>query len=139
VREADLYPQHRFAFEGTALRPVASDARLLGIVVSNLLSNAAKYSPAHTQVTLSCSQNADGTTVRVTDEGPGIPSYLRDSMFAAGVRAADDHRGHGLGLYVARKLCDSIGAKLEVESEVEGKGATFVLTLPAGLEGETWH
>jgi two-component system sensor histidine kinase KdpD len=134
-REGDLYPGHRFAYRGAAERPVVSDARLLGIVLSNLLSNAAKYSPAGTRVTLSCEQSGNTTVIRVSDEGPGIPESLRPRLFDAGARGSDDGRGNGLGLYVARRLCDAMGAALVVEDHHACTGTTFAVVLPARLEG----
>lgn len=113
--------------------PVRGDADRLVQVVTNLLSNAAKFSPRGGNVRL-CVQ-AEGRIARlsVTDEGFGIPETFRARIFSKFAQAdATDTRakgGTGLGLSIAREIAERHGGRLWFES-AEGEGATFHLDLP---------
>lgn len=126
-----LYPHHEFAVVAAPGR-VAVQRKALSMILSNLLTNSAKYSPPGSTVRIEFARDGFGSFVRVTDEGPGVPEALRKSMFAAGNRAGrtkDD--GFGLGLFIARRLCDAIGATIDIEETGSGPGASFVVRLPA--------
>jgi len=115
---------------GSAVR---GDPDRLIQVVTNLLSNAAKYSPRGETVTI-CVEG-DGATARLTvrDHGPGVPEAFRDRIFARFAQAdASDARGKsgtGLGLYIAKEIAERHGGRLWFESATGG-GATFHLELP---------
>jgi PAS domain S-box-containing protein len=115
---------------GSAVR---GDPDRLIQVVTNLLSNAAKYSPRGEAVTV-CVEG-DGATARLTvkDKGPGVPEAFRDRIFSRFAQAdASDARGKsgtGLGLYIAREIVERHGGRLWFESPPAG-GATFHLELP---------
>ena len=114
------------------LPPVYADPDRLERILSNLLSNALKYSPPSTEVTVVGQQRAGEIVTSVSDRGPGIPPediprlFQRYGRTAAG-RARPD--GLGLGLYIVRKLVEAHGGRIWVESQV-GVGSTFSFSLP---------
>ena len=114
------------------LPPVSADPNRLERILTNLLSNALKYSPPETDVLLTGQRTDDQVTVSVSDRGAGIPGddlpHLFDRFYR--VRRAKRAEGLGLGLYITRMLVEAHGGRIWVESEV-GKGSTFSFTLPA--------
>lgn len=113
------------------LPPVMADPDRLERILTNLLSNALKYSGADAEVRLDAA-NADRLiTVSVTDAGVGIPEEEIPHLFDRYYRATGTRRaeGLGLGLYIARELVVAHGGTIWVESE-PGKGSTFSFTLP---------
>jgi signal transduction histidine kinase len=96
-------------------------------VISNLLSNAFKFSPVGTPVTVTVTQGDDVAEVVVHDDGPGIPPDRRDELFSKFGRLGRTGHGMGLGLYISRAIARAHGGDLELR---DGPGATFVLTLP---------
>lgn len=106
-----------------------------------LLDNACRYAPRGTvtaRLSGAVAAKARGTTrrltVRVEDEGPGVPIHERERIFGRFVRGSTStgHDGTGLGLDVARGLAEAMGGTLVCEG-APGGGAAFVLTLPAEL------
>lgn len=110
------------------------DAERIVQVLVNLLSNAIKYSPAGGKVTIGTDESTNGfVTVRVTDEGPGIPELHRKSIFERFKQIKDTDavykKGSGLGLAIAQQIVRVHGGEIGVDSE-EGKGSSFWFTLP---------
>jgi NtrC-family two-component system sensor histidine kinase KinB len=101
-------------------------------VFSNLVSNAVKYSPPGSTITLSVRrQDAKNVRFSVKDEGAGVPQDLRRRIFDKFFRASESgDEGAGLGLSIAREIVLAHGGNIGVESE-EGKGSEFFFTLPA--------
>jgi CheY-like chemotaxis protein len=106
-------------------------------VVTNLLSNAAKFSPRGGAVTVSVYPEARIARLSVADQGPGIPEAFRSRIFSKFAQAdSSDTRskgGTGLGLAIAREIAERHGGRLWFES-TEGEGATFHLDLPLAVE-----
>jgi PAS domain S-box-containing protein len=96
-------------------------------VVANLLSNAYKFAPTNTPVTVTVTSHDDVAEVTVHDAGPGIPEDRRDELFSKFGRLGHTGHGMGLGLYISRAIARAHGGDLELR---DGPGATFVLTLP---------
>ncbi|MDX6197735.1 MAG: hypothetical protein QOJ79_886 [Actinomycetota bacterium] len=96
-------------------------------VISNLLSNAFKFSPAGTPVTVTVTSDDDIAEITVHDEGPGIPEDRRDELFSKFGRLGHTGHGMGLGLYISRAIARAHGGDLELR---DGPGATFALTVP---------
>ena len=113
---------------------VDGDLDRLAQVVSNLLNNAAKYTPKGGKITLSTQLQGREAVVKVKDNGKGIPAELLPRVFDLFVQADASHeRGHGgmgIGLALARRLVELHGGSIEAKSEGEGKGAEFVVRLP---------
>jgi len=117
------------------LPPVVTDAARLTQVVGNLVSNAAKFSAADTDVEVSARRAEGVLELRVSDHGDGISAEDRARIFDRFVQLerANTRRtgGFGVGLYIVRQVCDALGATVDVESEV-GAGTTFVVRVPSG-------
>ena len=110
------------------------DAERMHQVISNLLENAVRHSPADGRVWLSAHAATDGvTTIEVADEGPGIPAAEAERVFERfhrvdAARAARDG-GTGLGLAIARWIVDAHGGTIAVR-EREPHGCRVVVELP---------
>jgi PAS domain S-box-containing protein len=113
--------------------PVRGDMDRLIQVVTNLLSNAAKFSPSGGEVSVGVNPETRIARLSVADRGPGIPDAFRARIFGKFAQAdASDARakgGTGLGLAIAREIAERHGGRLWFESQ-EGEGATFHLDLP---------
>jgi PAS domain S-box-containing protein len=117
--------------------PVALDADVVRLaqVFSNLLTNAAKYSPRAGRIWLSAGRDEDGVVVRVRDEGMGITAEMLPRVFDLFVQAdhslARTQGGLGVGLTLVRRLVEMHGGTIEARSEGPGKGSEFIVRLPA--------
>jgi signal transduction histidine kinase len=105
-------------------------------VLTNLVSNALRYTPAGGTITLRAQSHAHGLRMSVSDTGPGIPPdalpHVFDRFFRAeSSRRQDDGGASGLGLAIARSIVQAHGGTLRVESP-PGSGATFHIDLPDG-------
>lgn len=124
--------KHSFAMEVTGdLNSVGADPKLVGHIVVNLLTNAVKYSPAGKQVALHLERQADTVTLRVRDEGIGIPLEDQARLFQPFHRGRNVNtiKGTGLGLAIVKTSIEAHRGNIAVESK-EGSGTTFVVSLP---------
>lgn len=130
----------------TQLPPAWADELYLEEVINSLLSNAVKYTPAGSPVTIGvrrACRNSHMVQIDITDYGPGIPPAQQAQIFDRFNRQVTDDAGTpagwGLGLYFARALVDGQGGRLTVTSPVhadpEYPGTRFTVTLPVA-EGE---
>lgn len=112
---------------------VQADPHRIEQVVSNLLSNAAKYSYSGTAVHLAVEAKDGEVEVSVTNEGPGIPPEELPLLFTRFYRVRrsreEEVAGLGLGLYISRGLVEAHGGRIWAES-VPGQTTTFRFTLP---------
>ena len=101
-------------------------------VFANFFSNAVKYSPGGSTITLSAKrEDAKNVRFSVRDEGAGVPQELRRRIFDKFFRISESgDEGAGLGLSIAREIVLAHGGNIGVESE-KGKGSEFFFTLPA--------
>jgi signal transduction histidine kinase len=122
------------------LPEIRGDRERLRQVLTNLIDNAVKYSPAGDEVQVRA-RPVDGTVqISVSDRGPGIPYDQQNLIFEKFGRAevaGGSKPGTGLGLFIARSIAEAHGGTLEVRSRPDA-GATFVLTLPV-TESGAWH
>ncbi|QBQ54762.1 ATP-binding protein [Nitrosococcus wardiae] len=113
---------------------VNGDTARLAQALGNLLQNAAKYSDKGSRIWLQAEQENDQVTIRVRDEGIGIPPENVESvfnLFSQGERSLDRSLGGlGIGLTVVRKLVEMHGGTVHAFSEGPGKGSEFTLRLP---------
>jgi len=108
---------------------VLGDRDRLEQVITNLLSNALKYTPPESEVSiLACSEDK-AVRVTVRDQGPGIPPDQLEKVFGRFCQLAGAKKGSGLGLTICRALIEQHGGKIWVESEL-GRGARFQFELP---------
>jgi PAS domain S-box-containing protein len=111
---------------------VLGDSMRLGQVVTNLLTNAVKYSPGGTRVVAQVTSTDVEARVAIVDEGVGIPEDEMPHLFNRFYRVrstSEVAQGIGLGLYIAGQIARVHGGSIAVASEV-GKGSTFTLILP---------
>ena len=120
------------------LPPVWTDPDRAVQILDNLITNARKFSPAGTEISMTARRADDRVMVSVTDHGHGIPEDMQEKIFEPFFQidqtATRQAGGLGIGLYLARELCERMGATIEVRSEVES-GSTFIVSFP--LEDES--
>lgn len=113
---------------------VDADPTRLTQVLTNLLNNAAKYTPRGGQISLSAAREGNEAVIRVTDNGVGIPPALLPKVFdmfmQVGTALERSQGGLGLGLTLVRKLVEMHGGTVSVESGGDGMGSTFTVRLP---------
>ncbi len=113
-----------------APEPITFDSDRVVQVVSNLLSNAMKFTPANGRVDLHSMWRADCVEFTVRDSGAGISAEALPHVFERFWQAGTQSRiGLGLGLYICKTIIEAHGGQIGVESEL-GSGATFRFTLP---------
>ena len=116
---------------------VDGDAVRLTQVFSNLLNNAAKYTPRGGRVQVACAREEGLAVVRITDSGSGIAPDMLDSIFDMFVQVSGTDRaaqgGLGIGLTLVRSLVELHGGRIEAGSAGLGRGATFTVYLPLVL------
>ena len=130
--------KHRIEVDFPNNFPVCwADEDMTREVLENLVSNAQKYSPEGTRITISGSNSGGTCTIYVTDQGPGIPEPYREAIFGRFYRLKGSERiapGAGLGLYLAKSMVEAQGGRIWVEA-APGGGSRFAFTLPVS-EGD---
>jgi signal transduction histidine kinase len=127
--------------------PVEADADQLGRILDDLINNALTYTVRRPELVIGLKTRYRRATVRVADNGIGIPEGERERVFDRLYRVADPQvvvPGIGLGLYISRHLAEGFGGSLVVETSKPGLGTVFALALPLSrttsaaqlLEGE---
>ena len=103
----------------------------IGQIVSNVLLNALRYTPAGGEIRIDCTHEADRLQVSIADSGPGIAPAERDAIFQPGVRGAAGRGkpGSGFGLAIAKEYVEAQGGTIEVSSSALN-GARFLVRLP---------
>jgi signal transduction histidine kinase len=111
-----------------------ADATRVAQIVTNLLTNASKFTPENGRITVGVEREGDQVLIRVTDSGAGIPADQIDRIFGMFARVkredGDGAMGLGIGLALARRLAEMHGGALSVASPGENAGSTFTLSLP---------
>jgi signal transduction histidine kinase len=101
-------------------------------LVLNLIENAVKHTPPGTHIRAATARDNGEATLVVEDDGPGIPPELGEHVFDRFVRSGrDGGRGSGLGLSIVRAVAESHGGSVRLEPSSGGRGARFVVRLPA--------
>ncbi|MGX1175934.1 sensor histidine kinase [Pseudomonas sp. R151218B TE3479] len=96
-------------------------------LLGNLLDNACKWADAEVRLTMT--ETAEGFSLAVEDDGPGIPADRRDQVFSRGTRLDEQTDGHGLGLGIVRDIVDTWGGMLALDDSEWG-GLKVVIELP---------
>src|SRR5207237_1056685 len=121
---------------------VAADAARLTQVITNLLNNAAKYTPERGHIWLSLQKEGSHAVITVGDDGIGITSDMLPrvfDLFAQSPRAQGEAPGGlGIGLTLVKKLVEMHGGTVQALSEGPGKGSRFIVRIPA-IESPTMH
>lgn len=140
VQEKNIILNNNFSDQ---IQTIRADEKLLRMIMSNLLSNALKYTPNGGTVSFdilkqSSDDSKEEILIKISDTGYGIPKDQQDRVFEKMFRADNikqlDVSGSGLGLYIVKSMVDKFNGKIWFESEV-GKGSTFYVTIPlSGME-----
>ncbi|MEI6530868.1 MAG: PAS domain S-box protein [bacterium] len=116
-----------------AVRPLFLDPEACIRIVTNLLTNAIKFSPPSALLRIELKEEEDQAVLRICDEGSGIPVEEMPNLFQPFRRGSGPVQavvpGTGLGLYVSRILTEAQGGTIELESEV-GRGTTAIIRFP---------
>lgn len=137
LREMELYEnthtQHQFILfcHGEENTEVFLDEKLLRHILTNLLSNASKYSLPNSKVILALFVESDRAIFKVQDEGIGIPTEAQERLFELFYRADNvgSIPGTGLGLAIVKKYVDLLNGEINIESKV-GVGTTITVKIP---------
>jgi PAS domain S-box-containing protein len=128
------FPEHTIAVDvDGALPAVLADEQRAEQILGNLLTNACKYSPLGSTVTVAIDVEGDYVRTSVSDEGPGVAAGDRERIFERFTRLGDHMRrtvgGAGLGLFIAKQLAEAMHGTITVSDAATG-GACFTFTLP---------
>jgi signal transduction histidine kinase len=127
-----LSATHEIIFEASSIPPIHADRERIGQVITNLVSNAIKYSPDATKIIVRSEDGLDGAVVKVQDFGIGISSEDQVHLFTQYYRGPNSetqkHSGFGLGLYISAEIIRQHHGLIGVESKV-GEGSTFFFKL----------
>jgi signal transduction histidine kinase/ActR/RegA family two-component response regulator len=131
--------QHRMTLDGDAV-PVHADPTRLEQVITNLLDNALKYTPAGGEIVLTVGRERDQAVLTIRDTGVGItPDLLPHifELFTQGRQGLERAAGGlGLGLALVKRLVELHGGTVQARSEGAGHGSEFIVRLPAAVGGE---
>ena len=124
---------HTIEFNGCDDVKLTADKNKIGQIITNLMSNAIKYSPAGGKITIGCDLHDGLVRVYVSDEGVGISPSDQKNLFSRFYRVTNEKvkniSGFGIGLYLVSEILKYHDAEIAVVSE-EGVGSTFSFTLP---------
>jgi PAS domain S-box-containing protein len=135
---ANLKPDQKIQFDlHNDLDIVHIDVKHFKNVMLNLLSNASKYSAEGKNIYLSVASDKDGLTIKIRDEGIGIPADDQKHLFTNFYRAnnVSTIQGTGLGLHIVRKYLDLMGGAITFVSVLD-EGTTFTVHMPHGIVTE---
>ncbi|MGY8916151.1 MAG: sensor histidine kinase, partial [Flavobacteriales bacterium] len=107
------------------------DEKILELILSNLIHNAIKYSPEHSPIDIQVEHNKKMVTLKIIDQGMGIPKEEQKFIFNRYFRAENAllTQGTGIGLNIVKGHLENLGGSIEFTSE-ENKGSTFNIQLP---------
>jgi signal transduction histidine kinase len=128
-----ILDRHRIEIVPSVRLHGLADPPRLRQILEHLVENAVKYAPPDTAITIDWALHEGVVQLGVSDEGPGIPDEWRERIFEPYARR-DTHtaRGSGIGLYAAKRLGESMGARLWCEP-ARPHGARFVVAMPAAV------
>ncbi|UFK98143.1 PAS domain-containing sensor histidine kinase [Kaistella faecalis] len=133
AEELQMSTMHKIEIESEHVGMVFADRERISQVITNLISNAIKYSPEAEKIIIEVTGNNDETVFTVHDFGIGMPEEKKDRVFEQYYRVSGDEQstfpGLGLGLYIAAQIVERSHGKIWVNS-VLGKGSTFSFSLP---------
>lgn len=134
ARSVHPVPEDSIVYTRGPAAPFVADEDEVRAAVSNLIDNAIKYSSKKVRVTVEVIHSGEKVSVRVADEGPGIPQSELDAIFKRFYRVpgalASAVKGTGLGLYIVRSVAKRHGGRAWAESEGPGHGSTFTVEFP---------
>ena len=131
------HPNHTIKFIDKDKLKLQIDTVKFVEVVKNLIDNAVKYSPAHSQINVKLEKDNPNIKISIQDQGIGIPNDEIPKLFTKFFRSSNAQKqgipGTGLGLYIAEEIIQQHGGRITVESKI-GHGTTFTINLPMSEE-----
>ncbi|MES2829831.1 MAG: ATP-binding protein [Bacteroidota bacterium] len=128
-----MYHSHNIEFEHCGDVELHADRAKIGQVLSNLLTNAIKYSPEGSTVAIGCERQSENLKIYVRDQGVGISAADQKRLFDRFYRVENARSknvsGFGIGLYLVTEILKYHNTTIHVES-IEGEGSTFYFTMP---------
>lgn len=118
---------------------VSFDENILKTVIRNLLSNAIKFTNEGGEVSATSEEFDNSVKIYIKDNGVGLSKEKIENLFNKTMKGSigtDNERGLGIGLYMCKRLMVKNNGDIEVESDGEGKGSTFIVTIPKGIKKE---
>lgn len=126
--------KHQISYSGEQQAMAVADAEKISLVLTNLVSNAIKYSPMAGEISVSCEKQGEYLKVSVKDNGIGISKEHQKYMFQKFYRIQSEQTrtvsGFGIGLYLVSSILELHGTSITVESTI-GSGSTFSFKLQA--------
>ena len=104
----------------------------------NLFENASKHGASHADIDVDITDNGTHVTLRVSNDGPTIPTHERESIFRAHYRVSNDehdHQGFGLGLAIVAQIVNQLNGSIVVTDKTPGFGVIFTVRLPSVADG----
>jgi signal transduction histidine kinase len=117
-----------------AFENIVLDSRLTRSILTNLLTNATKYSPQRSTIICKLDAQPEQIILQITDQGIGIPEVDQKQLFEPFYRAqnATEIKGTGLGLVIVKQSVEAQQGKINIKT-AENQGTTFTITLPRRL------
>lgn len=133
IEDQQLSTKHKIELHSKPVGTIFADRERIGQVITNLISNAIKYSPDQEKIVVTVSQKDGHVQLCVQDFGIGMPEEKKDRVFEQYYRVSGDEEttfpGLGLGLYIASEIIERSEGKIWVNSILD-KGSTFCFSLP---------
>ena len=130
---SQISERHQIRIEGVVRTPVSGDLERIGQVLTNLLTNAIKYSPHADRILITLAAGTESATVGVQDFGIGLAPEKQADVFERFFRVSDPEHatfpGLGLGLFISAQIVTRHGGRIWVDSQ-PGAGSTFYFTVP---------
>lgn len=114
---------------------ILADSNMLNTIVRNLTSNAIKYTEKGGNIIISSKNNNDNVEIHISDDGVGLSDDAKQNIFDVlnpSKEGTEGEKGTRFGLSICKEFVEKMNGTIRVESEGEGKGTTFIITLPAG-------
>ena len=126
-----LKPGQNFNFKYGGEEKINADKKLLRNILINLISNAAKFSPEDSPITISVKSDGEKNVITVSDKGIGISQKDQEHLFTMFYRASNvtNIQGTGLGLHIVKRYLDLINGTVNLQSAL-GKGTSITITFP---------
>lgn len=126
----NLHPTHSYSFTSDLkIAMIRADKLALDRVLINLLTNATKYSPQKTSISIDLSKQDTMYVIAVKDEGKGILLKHQKRLFEPFYQTSESNKGLGLGLYIVKSIIELHKGSIWLESKPD-KGSTFYISLP---------
>jgi len=117
---------------------IRGDVDALGMLVSNLMDNALRYTPEQGRIEVCCDPTEDGgAKLSVSDDGPGVPQSERERIFDRFYRVpGNSARGSGIGLSLVAQIARLHGARIECGTGLDGRGFRIAVVFPPAMHAE---